>query len=119
MTNDLKKKKGGVPQGNQNARKHGFYSKTLTPQQQVMLSVASSLDALDREIAVMHVKIASILANDPKNIKVLTMALTSLAGLLRDNQRLGNREIRALDAANRLVSEMMSTYSPPDKQNCP
>jgi hypothetical protein len=102
------KSKGGAPRGNQNARKHGFYSKVLTPQQKDMLSTVSGFSALDREIDVMRVKIASILANDPKNVKVLTLALTSLASLLRTSQRLGSRETRALDTATEVVSRLIS-----------
>ena len=94
--------------GNQNARKHGYYSKVLTPQQQDLLSTVSQFDSLNREIDVMRVKIASILANDPDNVKVLTQALSSLAGLLRTNQCLGNRETRALDAATSIVSRLIS-----------
>jgi uncharacterized protein YjcR len=40
-------KKVGAPVGNQNARKHGYYSKTLVPWQREMISSAvnSSLDS--------------------------------------------------------------------------
>lgn len=102
------KRRPGAPRGNQNARKHGYYSKVLTPQQRDLLSTVSEFSSLNREIDVLRVKIASILANDPKNVKVLTLAMTSLAGLLRANQCLGNRETRALDAASGLVSRLIS-----------
>ena len=48
MTNDLKKKKGGAPPGNQNARKHGFYSKVLAPAEKRILDDASGVDGLER-----------------------------------------------------------------------
>ena len=43
-------KRPGAPKGNQNARKHGFYSKTLAPWQQEMISNAID-SSLDRQIA--------------------------------------------------------------------
>jgi hypothetical protein len=101
-------RKRGAPGGNQNARKHGYYSKVLSPQQKDMLSTVSEYCALDREIAVRRVKIASILANDPKNTKVLTLALSSLAGLLRTAQCPDNQETRAPDDETGIVSCLFS-----------
>jgi hypothetical protein len=101
-------RKRGAPGGNQNARKHGYYSNVLTPQQQDLLSAVSDSTALDREIDVMRVKIASILANDPKNTKVLTLALSSLAGLLRTSRCPGDQETRALDDETGIVSCLIS-----------
>jgi hypothetical protein len=96
-------KKVGAPKGNQNARKHGFYSKTLAPWQQDMVS--SAVDAsLDRQIAIARSRIASVVANDPKNIRILTAAVTSLARLLRHNQGPGNSSLRVADEVARIVS---------------
>ena len=81
-------KRRGAPLGNQNARKHGFYSKILDPQQQETLPAAMKLDGLDQEIAILRLKIKSILANDPHNYEVLLLAASSLARLLRTKQRL-------------------------------
>ena len=119
MTNDVKKNKGGAPKGNQNARKHGFYSSVLTPRQQELFSQVSRLKSFGPEIALLRVKILSILENDPKNFRALNLALSSMANLLRTSQRLGNREARALDATNKLVSSMMEAYTAPDIEACP
>jgi hypothetical protein len=108
MTDEVKKNKGGAPKGNQNARKHGFYSQVLTPHQQELFSQVSRVNSFGPEIAMLRVKIISILENDPKNFRALTMALSSMANLLRVSQRLGNRDTRALDAANELVSRLIS-----------
>ena len=119
MTFERKKNKGGAPKGNQNARKHGFYSKTLTPRQQELFSQVSRLKSFGPEIALLRVKILSILENDPKNFRALNLALSSMANLLRTSQCLGKREDRALDATNELVSSMIATYAPPDNKPCP
>ena len=93
-----KRKRGGQP-GNQNARKHGFYSRVLTAAQQEDIPAAAAVDGLDYEIAVLRVKVRSILASDPQNHRVLEIALASLAGLLRTRQVLhgrGRRETKDL-----------------------
>ena len=73
--------RGGQP-GNQNARTHGYYSKTLTPSQHKALQSASHLQGTDREIAVLCLRISSILSSDPGNCRVLGRALASLTRLL-------------------------------------
>ena len=46
----LPRRRGAQP-GNQNARKHGFYSSTLSPEQQESLEEAAALKDLQSEIA--------------------------------------------------------------------
>jgi len=82
------KRKPGAQPGNRNARKHGFYSKTLTPEQQKTLSGAARIKDLNREVAVLRVKIASILKNDPQNLAVLFQAVSALGRTLRTRQSL-------------------------------
>jgi hypothetical protein len=82
------KRKPGAQPGNQNARKHGFYSKSLTPEQQKVLSGAARIKGLNREVAVLRVKIASILKNDPQNLAVLFQAVSTLGRTLRNRQSL-------------------------------
>lgn len=93
----------GAQPGNQNARTHGFYSKRLTPEQQQSLQAAASLDGLDQEIAILRVKIASILDDDPHNDKVLMLAFSALARLLHMKQLLDRQDRNGLIEAIRLV----------------
>ncbi len=108
MTTDLKKRKVGAPEGNQNARKHGFYSKILSPRQHELLSSVVPSDSLDREIAIMRTKIASVLAEDPDNTPVLILAVTTLARLLRVKKDLGLHDVRDLKTTSRIVSRLFS-----------
>jgi hypothetical protein len=78
---------GGQP-GNQNARKHGFYSRLRTREELEWLPQVAQIDSLDEEIALLRVKIRSILANDPKNINVLLLALSHLATLVRTQKNI-------------------------------
>jgi hypothetical protein len=90
------KRNRGAQPGNQNARKHGSprlctgapIHKTLTSQQQSILPGAVAVHGLDREVAVLRVKIASILQNDPHNLDVLFHAVSALGRTLRTRQSL-------------------------------
>ncbi|MBM4389310.1 MAG: hypothetical protein FJ088_16365 [Deltaproteobacteria bacterium] len=93
-----KRTRGGQP-GNQNARTHGFYSKTLTPEQQEALQDAAVVDGIDQEIAVLRVKIASILENAPQNIDVLILAMSLLARLLQTKQLIDKKDQHKLGEA--------------------
>ena len=64
-------RKRGAPKGNQNARKHGFYSKVLDEAEQLDFELATGVEGIDDEIALLRVKIKSILENDPENIKLI------------------------------------------------
>ena len=82
---------GGAPLGNQNARTHGFYSKSLTQEQQESLVEARKADILAEEIATLRVKLAALL-DDPKvDPNLLLRAYWTLARIVRidDNLRFG------------------------------
>ena len=74
------KKKMGAPKGNQNARKHGFYAKVLDEAEQFDLELATGVEGIDDEIALLRVKIKSLLEHDPENIKLMMQATNTLAG---------------------------------------
>jgi hypothetical protein len=79
---ELKRKQGGQP-GNQNARTHGFYAKKLSKKEQTALEDASALKGVDAEIALLRVKIASVIDSNPGNVRVLTAAVAALTKLLK------------------------------------
>ncbi len=89
MSRKLHRQRGGQP-GNQNARKHGYYSKVLTPEQQQVLPDAVTVQNLDNEIPVLRVKIASIMKNDPYNYPLLLRALSLLTRMLNSRQDSNN-----------------------------
>ncbi len=77
------RRKRGAPKGNQNARKHGFYSRVLNEAEQLDFELATGVEGIDDEIALLRVKIKSILENDPENIKLIMEATNTLARLIR------------------------------------
>ena len=83
-------KSGGQP-GNQNARKHGFYSKSLTPEQQEALVEARKADLLTEEIAFMRVKVQALVDDPNHDTDQVFRGIGLLARILRidDNLRFG------------------------------
>lgn len=89
------KRKRGAPKGNQNARKHGFYSKVLDPLEQANLKAAAKLDdGLEQEVAILRTKILSILAYDPRNHKLINEAVSTVGRLLRTSKRLKSVQMK-------------------------
>ena len=72
----------GAPLGNQNARTHGFYSKVLDEEQLREYTQAVEVEGLDSEIALLRVKIKSLVARDPENIDLITQVTNALARLM-------------------------------------
>jgi hypothetical protein len=68
------KRKRGAQRGNRNARKHGFYSGTLSPAETSQLWNITNLEGVDPEIAFIRVKLQSSLHHDPSNRRVISEA---------------------------------------------
>jgi hypothetical protein len=84
-------KRRGAPIGNQNARKHGFYSNVLDVAEKHDLKKASQLKGLDEEIDLLRVKIKSIAEHDPDNIRLISQVAVSLSRLLRVRETVFNK----------------------------
>jgi len=92
-------RKRGAPKGNQNARKHGFYSKVLDEAEQFDFELASGVEGIDDEIALLRVKIKSILENDPENIKLIMQATNVLARLIKTRYNITKEQKKGLKEA--------------------
>ncbi len=93
------KRKRGAPKGNQNARKHGFYAKVLDEAGQFDFELASGVNGIDDEIALLRVKIKSILENDPENIRLIMQATNTLAGLVKTRYNIAKEQKKGLKEA--------------------
>jgi len=89
----------GAPKGNQNARKHGFYAKVLDEAEQLDLELASGVEGIDDEIALLRVKIKSILEKDPENIRLIMQATNALARLVRTKYNISRKDKKGLKEA--------------------
>jgi len=92
-------RKRGAPKGNQNARKHGFYAKVLDEAEQLDFELATGVEGIDGEIALLRVKIKSILKNDPENIKLITQTTDALARLVRTRYNISKEDKKGLKEA--------------------
>ena len=81
-----KKKSGGQP-GNQNARKHGLYSKHLPAERRDLHSSIKSVRDLSPEIALLRYKIMQLLEDPDTTNADLMKALNTLARLTDIQER--------------------------------
>jgi len=92
-------RKRGAPKGNQNARKHGFYSKVLDEAEQLDFELATGVEGIDDEIALLRVKIKSLIAHDPDNIRLIMQAANTLARLVRTRYNISKEDKKGLKEA--------------------
>ena len=92
-------KKRGAPKGNQNARKHGFYARVLDEAEQLDFELATGVNGIDDEIALLRVKIKSLIEHDPQNIKLIMQATNTLARLIRTNYNISKEDKKGLKEA--------------------
>ena len=93
------KRKSGAPKGNQNARKHGFYAKVLDEAEQLDFELASGVNGIDDEIALLRVKIKSVLEKDPENINLIMRATNTLATLVKTRYKISKEQRKGLKEA--------------------
>jgi len=106
MTADVKRR-SGAPKGNQNARKHGFYSKVLSEAEKLDFESASGVNGIDDEIALLRVKIKSVLEKDPENIKLIMQATNTLAGLVKTRYNITKEQRKGLkDAIKNVIKDI-------------
>jgi uncharacterized protein YoxC len=91
-------RKRGAQPGNRNARTHGFYSKKLDEREKREHLLAVQVQGLDSEIALLRVKLQSLIAHDPENIKLITQATNSLTRLLTAKHTISQNDIETKQA---------------------
>ena len=99
--------KAGAPQGNQNAKKHGFYSKALDKAEELQLEDARGVDGLDEEIAILRIKLRSLIQTAPENIELQLDAANTIARLVRTRYNITKEQKRSLkEAIARVLTEI-------------
>jgi hypothetical protein len=92
-------KKRGAPEGNQYARTHGFYSKVLDEMEQLEYTRATEVEGLDSEIALLRVKIKSLVAHDPENLKLIAQVTNALSRLVMTKYNINKTDKQGLKEA--------------------
>jgi hypothetical protein len=81
------------------AKKQGFYSKVLDEAEQLDFELAKGVEGFDDEIALLRVKIKSLLENDPGNIKLLMQATNTLTRLVKAKYNITKEQKQGLKEA--------------------
>ena len=103
----IEKKPTGAPRGNQNARKHGFYSRALNEARTLQLVDARDVEGIDEEIAVVRVKLLSIIEEYPDRIDLQLRAATAIARMVRTRFHIssgGNKSLK--DAISKVLTDI-------------
>ncbi len=95
----MAKGKAGARKGNQNARKHGFYSKVLDESERADYQQAIGVEGLDSEIALLRVKIRSLVAHDPDNVRLIMQATNTLIRLVQTRFNIAKTDKQGLREA--------------------
>jgi len=100
-------KKPGAQPKNQNARKHGFYSRAVTEAEKLQLDEASSVEGLDQEIALLRVRLRDLVVNNPDRIDLQFEAANTIARLIRTRYQTTIEQKRSLkDAITKVLTEV-------------
>lgn len=82
-----KRKRGGQP-GNQNARRHGFYSDVLDKRDRQALVLVAGKDGLDDEIDLLRVRLRAIMQNSPNNVRLAVDVSNTITKMVRTRDKL-------------------------------
>jgi len=91
--------KRGAPKGNQNARKHGFYSKALDEAERLQLEEAGYVEGIDEEIALLRVKLREFVEKEPDRIDLHLEAANTIARLIRTRYQITKEQKKSLKEA--------------------
>jgi uncharacterized protein YjcR len=91
--------KRGAPKGNQNARKHGFYSRALTEAEKIELEEAGYIEGIDQEIALMRIKLKELVEKQPDRIDLHFEAANTIARLVKTRYQMTKEQKKSLKEA--------------------
>jgi len=76
-----------------------LYSRALDEAESLDFELARGVEGIDDEIALLRVKIKSLLEDDPENVKLITQATNALARLVMTRYRISADQKNALSNA--------------------
>ncbi len=85
--------------GGPRASKQGFYSRALDEAEKLDFELAAGVNGIDDEIALLRVKIKSILGDDPNNIKDIVKVTNTLERLIRTRYKITREQRKGLKEA--------------------
>ena len=92
-------RKGDAATGKGTRRRRSFYASVLDQAEALELEEALDVEGVSDEIALLRVKIQSLLENDPDNVKLLLDATNALARLVKTRYSLEKEQGKGLKEA--------------------
>ena len=99
MTGRAARRRENEPRAGRDRAKRGFYSKALDEADLLDFEMAQGIEGIDDEIALLRMKIKSLLENDPENMKMIMEATNTLARLVTTRYRITADQKKALTNA--------------------
>jgi len=87
--------KRGTPKG----RQPSFYTKVFDEAERLDFELASGVEGIDDEIALLRVKIKSLLENEPENIRLILQMTNALERLIRTRYNISKEQRKGLKEA--------------------
>ena len=104
--------KKGAPKGNQNARKHGFYSRALTEAEKLEMEEASYVDGIDQEIMLLRIKLRRLVEHEPDRIDLQIEAANTIARLVRTRYQISKEQKNSLkEAITKVLTEVAARWA--------
>jgi len=91
--------KKDAPKGKRSAGKAGFYSKVLDEAERLDFELAAGVNGIDDEIALLRVKIKSLIAHDPDNIRLIMNMTNALERLIKTQYSISKEQKKGLKEA--------------------
>ena len=91
--------KRGAPPGNQNALKHGFYSRALSEADALEMEQAIYVEGVDQEIALLRIKLRDLVHTHPDRIDLHLEAANTIARLVRTRYHISKEQKKSLKEA--------------------
>jgi len=99
--------KRGAPKGNQNARKHGFYSQVLDEADKLQLEQAWGIEGIDEEIAILRVKLCELIGKEPDRLDLHLEAANTIARLVKTRYNISKEQKKSLkEAITKVLTEI-------------
>lgn len=77
----------------------GFYTRVLDEAERLDFELASGVEGIDDEIALLRVKIKSLLENEPENIRLILQMTNALERLVRTRYNISKEQRKGLKEA--------------------
>ena len=98
MPTKVERKRSAV-RSNRRARKCDFYTKVLDEAERLDFELAAGVEGIDDEIALLRLKIKSILEREPENVKLIMQATNALERLILTRYKITKEQRKGLKEA--------------------